>query len=198
MAQLTAPTTRIWHIHQKDCRYTVAGPNLTYTIDVKPRTNAARPFMVLTQANVALASVRRPINSTSFEIDRESGSQDKQDTTALKFPVPGVGLGVWKAHPDGRTAVDVQWRKKGKTYSLLEVEPSDGQEGKLLAEYHANKGWFSSGGALHIHVDCGADFDCMTILTYICMTDTKSTVATNSGGSGYSGIGGGSSATYNR
>ena len=184
--------------------------NSNYSLDVKPRTSAKRPFMVLRDDSkkCLCALVRRPMNSSTFEISLYGQSNASGGKGCLgnegewcELTCPTNSTAFWSiclASDETRTFgwVRTSLGLAGRSMKLVDVKAMDGnsvaslKDMPAVATFERRKGWTSFG---KIEVDkqasvYGEDFTRMLILTAMCLNDNKSKQATNSAGWGSSGF----------
>ncbi|KAK8929611.1 hypothetical protein H634G_03993 [Metarhizium anisopliae BRIP 53293] len=174
------------------------GGGTDYSMDIKPRTNSKMPFMFLFEGKSVVGSVRRPMNSATFEVslgNTENKVQGEEwrvmQRTGRKegtWTVPSSCTGgmkevAWKGTVD--VAVDgISAGLNRPGYKLVDVSNDESDE--VLAVFSPMKG-LSKGGVLQLNVNWGEEFERMVILTFICLYDRILTQATDAIGRGAAG-----------
>ncbi|KAJ6786908.1 hypothetical protein PWT90_00050 [Aphanocladium album] len=195
-------------------RYRISPETITlcssYSLDVKPRTNAQRPFMVLhddSQKRIC-GLVRRPMNSSTFEIRLGSAgslhdgkSHPKHSDGWVELTHRSNDTAVWSICLASGQRRTFAWVRSsislaGRGMRLFDItEMSDLSTGSLegmhaLANFERKKG-LTSFGALEVDNKIsyyGEDFVQMLLLTAMCLVDQTSKRGTNSLGWGSRGF----------
>ncbi|KAG8414223.1 hypothetical protein J3459_014948 [Metarhizium acridum] len=174
------------------------GGGTDYSMDVKPRTNSKMPFMFLFEGKSVVGSVRRPMDSATFEIklgNTENKAQGEEwrfmHRTGRKegtWTVPSSDTGGMKEFAwEGTIDVATDGISPGLSrpgYKLVDVSNDESDE--ALAVFTPTKG-LSKSGVLQLNVNWREEFERMVILTFMCVYDRISTQATDAIGRGAAG-----------
>lgn len=210
---------RIFHISRpplsETYKFTPKGPTAAtsprYRLDVKPRTNADRPFMVLANHSDKgiCGLVRRPMNSDDFEIclggwgnaSGEKGHPAGDDDGWTVMACPSESAALWSLPLDTGETRTFAWTRAslslaGRDMRLVDVTGmSDVTVPNLkqlpsLAVFR-RKGGLSSFGELEVDSTAagfGEDFSRMLLMTLMCLKDQMSKRGTNALGWGSYGF----------
>ncbi|KAF5133528.1 hypothetical protein E5D57_004152 [Metarhizium anisopliae] len=174
------------------------GGGTDYSMDIKPRTNSKMPFMFLFEGKSVVGSVRRPMNSATFEVSLGNTENKVQGEEWRVMQRTGRKEGTWTVPSSCTSGMkEVAWKGTVDVavdgisaglnrpgYKLVDVCNDESDE--ALAVFTPMKG-LSKGGVLQLNVNWGEEFERMVILTFMCLYDRISIQATDAIGRGAAG-----------